>query len=380
MKRFVKLAILILPAIGIMACSATTPTPTPRPMPTMPAVKVVSKVVAEGKVVPVKGAALSFQAANTDQAPGAVVEIPVNIGDRVEAGQVLIRLDSKQLELQLAQAEANYAAAQAKYGGLKRGAVAEEVSAAQQAVRSAQAAYDNLLHPPQNDLIALKSDIDTAKVQVDRAQAAYDRIGGNSNPFANMTLERAALQTAWIDYQKAIALWNSRINPSDAQIQPAIAALQTAKSNLAKLTPTAEDLAAAEANVNAAKAARDLAADGLSRAELIAPFAATVVAIEPKVGEMVAIGTPVVRIADTTNFQVETTDLTEINVVNFQEGNTATITLDAIPDLELTGKVASIKGFGENVQGDIVYTIVVKLDNQDPRLRWNMTAKVSITR
>ncbi|MCI0475645.1 MAG: HlyD family secretion protein, partial [Anaerolineales bacterium] len=94
----------------------------------------------------------------------------------------------------------------------------------------------------------------------------------------------------------------------------------------------------------------------------------------------VAFGTPVVRIADTANFQIETTDLTEINVVNIKEGDAATVTLDAITDLELTGKVASIKGFGENKQGDIVYTIVVKLDKQDPRLRWNMTAKVTITK
>jgi HlyD family secretion protein len=72
--------------------------------------------------------------------------------------------------------------------------------------------------------------------------------------------------------------------------------------------------------------------------------------------------------------------LTEINVVNVKEGDAATVTLDAITDLELTGKVVSIKGFGENKQGDIVYTVVVKLDKQDPRLRWGMTAKVTISK
>jgi len=373
MKKFFTLAILILLAFSLLACGAAA-TPMPKPLPILPAIKVSTKVVAEGKVVPVKGAALSFQVA------GTVAEIPVNVGDRVDAGAVLARLDTKPFELQLAQAEANYAAAQAKHAQLKRGPTTQDATAAQQAVTSAEAAYTNLLRPPQNDLIALKSDVDKAKAQVDRAQAAYDRIGGDSNPFANMTLERAALQTVWLDYQKAIALYNSRINPSDAQIQQAIAGIQTAKSNLAKLTPTAEDLAASEANVNAAKAARDLPADTLARAKLTAPFAGIVVAIEPNVGETVAVGTPVVRVADTSNFQVETTDLTEINVVNVKEGDAATITLDAIPDLELTGKVASIKGFGENKQGDIVYTIVVKLDKQDPRLRWNMTAKVTITK
>jgi HlyD family secretion protein len=333
------------------------------------AVKVSGRVVAEGKIVPVKGASLSFQT------PGTVVEIPVVLGDRVEAGKLLMRLDTKQLDLQLAQAEANFAAAQAKYNQLKRGPTTDDLNSAQQAVKSAQAAYDNLLKPPQNDIVSLKADLEKAKAQLDRAQAAYDRIGGDSNSFASMMPERAALQTAWLDWQKATALYNSRINPSDAQVQQSLAALQSAKSNLAKLTPTADDLAAAEANMKAAQAARDLAADNLNRAKLTAPYAGTIVSIEPKVGEMVSVGVPVVRIADTTNFQVETTDLTEINVVNIKEGDSATVTLDAVPELELAGKVASIKGFGENRQGDIVYTIVIKLDKQDPRLRWNMTAR-----
>ena len=380
MKKLFTFAILTLLAITLIACGGGAATPTPKPVGTLPAIKVSNKVVAEGKVVPVKGAALSFQISSTAQAQGTVAEIPVNVGDSVQAGAVLMRLDTKQLELQLAQAEANYAAAVAKHAQIKRGPTTQDATAAQQGVTSAQAAYDNLLRPSQNDLIALKSDVDKAKAQVDRAQAAYDRIGGDSNPFANMTMERAALQTAWLDYQKAVALYNSKINPSDAQIQQALAGIQTAKSNLSKLTPTAEDIAASEANVNAAKAARDISADALTRAKLLAPFAGVVVAIDPKVGETVAIGTPVVRIADTSNFQVETTDLTEINIVNVKEGDPATITLDAITDLELTGQVANIKGFGENKQGDIVYTVVVKLDKQDPRLRWGMTAKVTISK
>ena len=183
---------------------------------------------------------------------------------------------------------------------------------------------------------------------------------------------------AWVDYQRALAMYNLKINPTDAQIQQALSAIQNAKDNLAKLTPTKEDLAAADASVKAAKAARDLAADTLSRAKLTAPFAGTVLAIDAKAGETVAVGVPVARIADTSTWQVETTDLTEINVVNVKEGDPVTITLDAISGLELTGKVQRIKGFGENKQGDIVYTIVVVLDKQDERLRWNMTAKVNI--
>ena len=59
--------------------------------------------------------------------------------------------------------------------------------------------------------------------------------------------QRAQLQSAWIDDQRATAAYNSKTNPTDAQVQQALAAVQNAKSNLAKLTPMTEDLAAAQA-------------------------------------------------------------------------------------------------------------------------------------
>ena len=40
--------------------------------------------------------------------------------------------------------------------------------------------------------------------------------------------------------------------------------------------------------------------------------------------------------------------------------------------------MARIKPLGENKQGDIVYLVVVQPAQLDPRLRWNMTASVTI--
>lgn len=37
-----------------------------------------------------------------------------------------------------------------------------------------------------------------------------------------------------------------------------------------------------------------------------------------------------------------------------------------------------IKSFGESRLGDITYTVVIAMDSQDERLRWNMTASVAI--
>ena len=370
----VLVGLLAFAAITIGGCGGTQATtqPTPAPKQTTSAIKASSRIVAEGKVVPVRSAALGFQTG------GIVAQVPVALGDSAESGKLLAALETRQLELQLAQAEANVAVAQAKLNQLKRGPTAEDLAAAQQNLVSAQAAYESLTHPTPNEIAAVKADLEKSKALLDQATAAYERIGGDSNPFSGMTPQRAQLQTAWLDFQKAQSQYDAKMNPTNAQIQQALAAIQNAKNQLAKLQPTADDIAGAQAGVNAAQAARDLVAEQLKNAKLVAPFAGRVTSLDVKAGEFVAAGAPVLRLADTANWQVETTDLTELNIVNTLEGDAVSVTFDAIPGLELAGKVARIKGYGENKQGDIVYTLVIALDRQDARLRWNMTAKVSI--
>ena len=116
----------------------------------------------------------------------------------------------------------------------------------------------------------------------------------------------------------------------------------------------------------------------LDKATLKAPFAGTIVTLDLKVGERVQPGTVVIQMADLSQFQIETTDLTELNIVRVRQGSPVMMTFDAIPDLQLLGTVSRINGLGENKQGDITYIVTVTPDRQDSRLRWNMTASVSI--
>ena len=87
---------------------------------------------------------------------------------------------------------------------------------------------------------------------------------------------------------------------------------------------------------------------------------------------------PAVELADLSAWQVETDDLTELDVVRVQEGDRVSVTFDAIDDLELPGKVVHIKPIGREKLGDITYVVTVRLAEQDARLRWNMTAVVTI--
>ena len=67
-----------------------------------------------------------------------------------------------------------------------------------------------------------------------------------------------------------------------------------------------------------------------------------------------------VQLADLITLQIETDNLTEVNIVRVREGAAATITFDAIPGLTAAGKVVRIKPLGENKQGDMTYTVVLR--------------------
>jgi hypothetical protein len=82
-------------------------------------------------------------------------------------------------------------------------------------------------------------------------------------------------------------------------------------------------------------------------------------------------------VADFSHWLVQTTDLTEIDVVELEEGQPVRIALDAIPDAELAGEILSIgQTYAEN-QGDIVYEVTILLTQTHPAMRWGMTAAVS---
>ncbi len=317
------LVISVLTVLTVAGCGGA-PTAPATPTTSAKAVKASSSIVAEGKVVPVKFANLGMTTG------GIAAEVLVKEGDHVDANQVLMRLASSQQKAAVATAEASLSKAQAARQKLFQG-------------------------PNDSDLTAARADLANAQAALKQAQAAYDQAGGSSNPYAGMMPTSLALEQAYNSYTAAKARLDTLQKP-----------------------PRAADVAAADADIAVAQADLDRAKAALADTELHAPFAGTISTVDVKVGEQVTLGTEIIRLADFSAWEIETTDLTEINVVKVSEGSAVTLTFDAIPGLELPGTVARTKSLGENRQGDIVYTVTVKPDKMDERLRWNMTAKVSI--
>jgi multidrug efflux pump subunit AcrA (membrane-fusion protein) len=103
------------------------------PAQSAPAVKATDQIVAEAKVVPAQSAALSLTSG------GAVAAVLVREGDAVQAGQVLVRLDSRRQQADLASAVAKLAEAKASYANEQAGATPEQIAAVEAQVRQAEA-------------------------------------------------------------------------------------------------------------------------------------------------------------------------------------------------------------------------------------------------
>jgi HlyD family secretion protein len=237
---------------------------------------------------------------------------------------------------------------------------------AETAVQQAQVAYDTAR-------AAEVSGIQAAEQQVAQAQADLDNVRSGA------TAEELAAAGAQVAISQA-SLDKLRGEQRGGALDAAQATIDQAQASLDRLRAGAstQELAVAAAEVQSAQAALKLAQVSLSETELRAPFAGVIAALDLKIGAYVAPGAPVVHLADLSTWQLETTDLTELNITRVREDSQAAVTFDAIPDLELLGRVSHIRALGENKQGDITYTVTIRLDRQDPRLRWNMTASVAM--
>lgn len=384
-------------------------------------------VTAEAYVKPIKHAALGMQAA------GIVEALWVAEGDFVTAGQTLLRLENAQLRANLAQAQAALRKAEAALTDLKAGARAEEIAAAealvdaqkarltqlteapraedaaaaQAALRAAQALVADLLDGPDEEfLIIARRERDNAKAALQIAQSAYNDVKWAAD--IEQRPESMALWQATNTFEAAEANFQEVAKGADdAEIAQAYAQLEAAKSQVAHVQvpardseialmltqiinaqsqldllvagPRAETIAVAEADVEIATAAVAQIEAALADTELKAPFAGVVASLEVEVGETIAAGMVVMQLGDTSAWEIETDDLIDLDVVKIGNGSKASILIDALPDLVLTGTVRRIKPLGETKFGDMTYSVFIQPDRHEERLQWNMTAEVAIT-
>ncbi len=392
----------------------------------IPPVQASSAVIADAAVVPVLYADLSMPSG------GIVDEVLAAEGAQIGADDVILRLTNVRQQAEVEQARAALFRAQAQMEELVNGARVEEIMAAQAAVEAADARLSQLSDPERPEQIAAaeaevasakatlsalyrgpnatqerqrKAELADTQARLQQANSNYNEVAWRSDiaklpesvALQEATNANEAAQARYDDLfaspdADAVAAAQARIAQAEAdldrlvtpatpsQIAEAEAEVRRNQANLDQLLAGArkEEIARVAADIADARARLMQAEADLADTELRAPFAGTLAFLDVKPGEQVASGSVVAQLADLSAWQIETSDLTEIDIPNVAEGDRAQLTFDALDDLEIGGTVLRIRPIGENKQGDIVYTVIIDPDTQDERLRWNMTAVARI--
>lgn len=327
--------------------------------------------------------------------PGKIERRLVDEGETVRMGQIIARLDSADLDREVALRQAEVAAAAAVLAELDAGYRPEEVAQAAAGVQRAEALVDELVagSRPQ-EVAAGEAAVAGAQAEVTRVQADYERqemlYKKDVISLRDFQAARAVLEVAQARLREAEErLKLLREGPRREEIAQARAALAESRERYAMIHkgPRQETIVQARARLQQAREALALAETRLGFTEIVSPLAGVVLAKHVETGEFVAAGTPVVTVGDLVNVwfrgYIDESDLGRIRL-----GQSVRVSTDSRPGKSYTGKISFIAGEAEftpkTVQTErervkLVYRIKVDVQNPNMELKPNMPADAEIS-
>jgi len=234
---------------------------------------------------------------------GRLQEVTVNDGDTLRKGQIVAILENNDLRAQVEQARANVRRAQAALERLQNGARPEERAASRAALNEAQAAADN------------------ARQNYERSQKLFQDGG---------------------------IISQSVLDQSERDGKMAQARLEAARQNyrLIMAPPRSEDVEAAQAELELARAQLAQAQDNYDNTFVHSPVDGAVVKRYMNPGESISYESlyqPIVSVTDTTHLMVRT-EVDETDIGKIQLGQRAEIRCDAFRGRTFSGHVVRISG------------------------------------
>lgn len=245
---------------------------------------------------------------------GTVQGIMVKVGEQVQKGQLLVQLDTKDIEAQVRQAEA--------------------------ALEAAQTAYRNAEAQIPNALKIAQANYEAAKKAYERMEYLY-REGGIS----------------------------------EQQWESAKTQLEVAEAQLADAQNAHLQLETLKAQIKQAEAAYDAAKTALDNASITAPVSGVVTAVHIDVGQMVGQTTPVVTIAQLDPMYAEFT-LTESQVGKLAVGDKVQVKVSAAGEEPFEGTVTEVPPSADPYTRG--YKVKVEIPNEGGLLKGGMTAQIGL--
>ncbi len=357
---------------------------------------------------------------------GRIVGLDVGEGDEVEAGQIVVELDTSQLQAQRAQAQAAVAAAQANLANVKAGTHPAPILAGEAGLLQAttqrdvaQRAWQDveaMVEDPQQiqaQIVQARAAVKLAETQIEQAEAKIARAEVERDQYRGQgSMEEKALyrmynfqvEAARVGQEVAMAnkagaeetlaaLRALRDNPlamisqvhlAEAQYSIAEAGVAVAEARLAELKagPLPEEVGVAEAQVAQAGAAVSALQTQIDKMTLRAPIAGVVTSRSARSGEAALPGATLLTVANLDEVTL-TVYIPEDQLGQVYLAQEVEVQVDSYPGRVFPGTVSYISQEAEftpkNVQTqkervNMVFAVKVRLPNPDHLLKPGMPA------
>jgi HlyD family secretion protein len=311
---------------------------------------------------------------------GRIDKILVREGDTVDAGQLLITFDDKELQASLQQSRA--AAEKAA-----RGFRPEEIAEARAAAAQAKAEYDQRKNGyRQEDIDAAKADFDRATADEERTHLDYQRYDALA---AKDLVSKQQRDTAEANWKMALAQKQNAQHKLDELrkgYRPEEIAAAEARYRQTQATLEKFERGNRREDVAAAKAAFAYDEARFRERQVLAPAPATVEVLDVRPGDLIPPNTPIATLLERDQIYVRIY-IPETEIGHVHIGQKAEIRVDSFPNQIFNGVVEQINQQAEFLPRNVqtreervhqVFGIKVRIDDSSHRVLAGMAADVKL--
>ena len=337
---------------------------------------------------------------------GKLLEIMVEEGDNVKKGDIIATVEAENIEAKLEQAKAllgiaatrveqskiAYAAQKEQSESQIQQATGAYSSAKAQLTKAKKGARPQQLEQAKELVVQAKEAYEYTKVTYDRLKKLYDegvipqqKIDGAK---AELEVAKAKYNTAQQQYDLVKeGVQKEDISSAEGLVMQAEAMVNLANVTKLQVSAKEQDMIAAKEQLIQAQAGVNEVMSYLNDSTIKAPVDGTITVKNADNGELVSTGMPVVSISNLKDVWANI-KIKESAIANIKIGDTIDVIIPGDNNKVYKGKVTSISSKAsyateratqdKNEKDVVAFTVKIKLDNADLRLKPGMTATLKL--
>src|SRR5437868_355257 len=311
---------------------------------------------------------------------GRIDKVLVREGDTVQAGQVLITFDDRELIATLQQSQASAQKAQ-------RGYRKEEIDQARAAAAAAKAEYEQRQNGYRHeDIAAAQAELDRAKADETRSQLDWQRYDALAKKDLVSKQQRDTAEANWKMAQAQSENAQHKLDELKRGYRAEENAAVKARYEQAAASLAMMERGNRPEDVALAKAAYSFEQARFRETQVVAPTAATVEVLDVRPGDLVAPNTPVATLLERDQIYVRIY-IPETQLGHVQLGQKAEIRVDSFPKEVFDGVVEQINQQAEFLPRNVqtreervhqVFGVKVRINETSGKIRAGMAADVKL--